>query len=193
MKAPLFSGRAFALASLRLARGLLAGALASGCNLDVLHEDPVHQSAVDALGPEDPAVPPGPSHRPGQPCTLCHGIEGPARVPFTLAGTVFSGPDGKTGVGGAQVLLVDSVHSSPPAGAIVTNCAGNFFVTQDVWDPEFPIRVALASGAFSAGMISHIGRAGSCGTCHVGMQSLDSPGPVYLPGAPSDGCAGGTQ
>ena len=166
--------------------------VASACGLDILHEDSVHQSAVNALGPETPAVAPGPNHRPGQPCTLCHGIEGPAETQFTLAGTVFTAPDEKAGVDGAQVLLVDSVHSSPPAGSVTTNCVGNFFITASVWDPEFPIRVAVVSGPASVQMVSHIGRAGSCATCHTSTQSLDSPGPVYLPGAPSTGCSGGT-
>src|SRR5450432_160855 len=40
--------------------------------------DPVHDTAVSALGPEAPGVPKGPLHRPGQPCVLCHGPQGSA-------------------------------------------------------------------------------------------------------------------
>jgi hypothetical protein len=168
----------------------IAAASAVSCSLDLLHEDPVHQSAVEALGPENPGVPPGPNHRPGQPCTLCHGPEGPAETQFTLAGTVFAGPATATGVGGAQVLLVDADYSSPPPGSVVTNCAGNFYLTSNLWDPAFPIRVAVVSGQAGAQMISHIGRAASCGQCHKKEQTLDSPGQVYILGAPNTGCAG---
>jgi hypothetical protein len=163
--------------------------VAAGCGIDPLHEDPVHQAQVAALGGET-SVPRGPYHRAGQPCTVCHGSEGPASTQFTVAGTIFAGPDQRVGLDGAEVLFVDSLGSSPPPGSTVTNCVGNFFVTADTWNPAFPIRVAVASGQSVQQMVGHIGRQGSCGFCHKDPRGLDSPGHVYagVPAAPSANC-----
>ena len=51
--------------------------------------DPVHDQEVAALGGEAPGVSPGPTHRPGQPCNVCHGGVGPANLRFSVAGTVY--------------------------------------------------------------------------------------------------------
>jgi hypothetical protein len=58
------------------------GLAAVGC------DDPVHDDAVTALGGEDPNVPIGALHRPGQPCLVCHGGSGPAALAFSVGGTV---------------------------------------------------------------------------------------------------------
>lgn len=142
--------------------------------------DPVHQSEVDALGPELAGVAQGPYHRAGQPCTLCHGPEGPASRTFSVAGTVFAGPARTTGVDHAEILMVDSLGSSPPPGSVVTNCVGNFYVTPDVWSPAYPVRVAVAAGGAGAQMVGHMGRQGSCAFCHKDPAGLDSPGHVYV-------------
>ena len=39
--------------------------------------DPVRERQIATLGGETPGVPHGPLHRPGQPCGLCHGADGP--------------------------------------------------------------------------------------------------------------------
>jgi hypothetical protein len=157
-----------------LSLAILAASLtaALGCGIDPLHEDPVHQAQVDALGGEASSVPRGPYHRAGQP------------------GTVFAGPDAKVGLAGAQLLFVDSLGSSPPPGSAVTNCVGNFFLTADAWNPAFPIRVAVASDQAVQQMIGHIGRQGSCAFCHKDPRGLDSPGHVYagVTAAPAAGC-----
>ena len=64
--------------------GLLTWALV-GCFVD-----PVHDEQVAALGPEPAGESPGPLHRPGQPCLVCHGGLGPAHQSFSVAGTVFA-------------------------------------------------------------------------------------------------------
>ncbi len=146
--------------------------------------DPVHQSQVDALGPETGGIPTGPYHRAGQQCTVCHGPEGPAHPEFVLAGTVFDSRDRTVGVDQAELLMVDSLGSSPPTN-ILTNCVGNFYVTADTWNPAFPIRVAIASKTSTSQMIGHIGRAGSCATCHTDPKGLDSAGHVFVASMPS--------
>jgi hypothetical protein len=162
-------------------------ALTSCGSIDPFHQDPVHRDAVAALGGESSSVPTGPLHRPGQPCTVCHGPEGPASTHFVIAGTVFAGPDHAVGVEGAEILFVDSLGSSPPPGSVLTNCAGNFFFSADLWNPAFPIRVAVASGASAQQMIGHIGRQGSCAFCHKDPRGLDSPGHVYANVPPPSG------
>jgi hypothetical protein len=68
---------------LLLAASMVVAAAISSC------ADPVHDALVASLGPENPAVPQGQYHRAGQPCTACHGPEGPAKTQFSLAGTIF--------------------------------------------------------------------------------------------------------
>ena len=47
--------------------------------------DPLRDREIEALGDEAPGVSPGPEHRPGQPCVLCHSDGGPASSkPFAV-------------------------------------------------------------------------------------------------------------
>lgn len=147
--------------------------------------DPVHDAAVQALGPEVPGIPRGPYHRAGQPCTVCHSSAGPAQTVFSLAGTVFSAATvpasqaGPIGVDGASVGVLDDDGART---VITTNCVGNFFVSPDVFNPAFPILVNVSKA--EAGVVtmkSHISRDSSCASCHSDPQSTTSPGHVYLP------------
>jgi hypothetical protein len=146
--------------------------------------DPVHDEEVAELGGEAPNIPQGEFHRAGQPCTTCHGANGPASKQFSMAGTIFATQDSTIGVSGAQVLMVDSLGSSPPGGSVVTNCVGNFFITPDIWDPAFPVRVAVATPETSAQMIGHIGRQSSCASCHADPRAQTSPGHIYINATP---------
>ena len=120
--------------------------------------NPVHDDAVTALGPEAPGVPPGPTHRPGQPCLTCHGGQGPAGVQFSIGGTAYENQrlplsDGAPAPAspplvGATVELTDSSDlgdgsdgaSSPSATqTTTTNSVGNFFILESQWAPVFPI------------------------------------------------------
>jgi hypothetical protein len=161
----------------------LAVCLVLGCN------DPVHDAEVAALGPEDPNVPTGELHRPGQPCLLCHDS-------FAVAGTVYN-EDLTTPFSGATVTLIDAAGTQQQA---TTNSAGNFIIRKSDWQPVFPIGtyVPADGGAAvfgvsivgsnpnnTAQMVTHIGRDGSCGSCHVGTsKSASSPGHVYVTGGP---------
>ena len=147
--------------------------------------EPVHAQQVQDLGPEDPGVAPGPLHRPGQPCTVCHSADGPAKTVFSVAGTVFDNPDGP-GAPGVEVRMEDSDKSLVAnLGRLTTNCAGNFFVSPHQWTPKFPIIVAIkAADATPLAMKSHIGRESSCSTCHKGKKFVDSAGRLQLTDAP---------
>jgi hypothetical protein len=152
---------------------------------DLVQPAPVHEAAVQALGPEQPGVPQGPYHRAGQPCTVCHSGQGPAHTVFSLAGTVFSAPftassdAGAVGVDQATVGVVDDDGSEH---SILTNCVGNFYVTPDAYSPAFPILVNVSKeGAGVVPMMGHIGREASCAECHTDPSGTTSPGRVFLP------------
>jgi hypothetical protein len=175
-----------------VAAGLL-GALSCG--------DPVHNAEVDALGPEAPGVPHGPTHRPGQPCLVCHGGLGPGSPTFVTAGTIYingytAGTTVYAPLVGGDVHLVDSTGSVYDA---MTNSVGNFYVTPDQWNPVFPlgalpteagagtpqdISVNAAGAAESpTPMIDSMGRGGeyaSCAYCHFDPPGPTSPGHVYF-------------
>lgn len=157
--------------------------------------DPVHQSEIDALGPEDPRVGRGPLHRPGQPCITCHISPGAASPTFTVAGTIFQNPDvlkdGSTELHrepavDAQVQMTDALGRVYTAR---TNAAGNFYLTKEQFDPAYPMFVKLCTGdgcdpsaatPTANPMKTHIGREGSCASCHSDPEGRTSVGHVFL-------------
>src|SRR5690242_17154492 len=101
--------------------GLMAGLVLAGASCG----DPVRDKLVTSLGPEAPNVPPGPMHRPGQPCLACHDADLGSAPPFSLGGTVYVDAMTSTPVADVSVNIVDSQGRS---FSTVSNCAGNFFV-----------------------------------------------------------------
>jgi hypothetical protein len=141
--------------------------------------DPVHADAIAALGGETPGVRPGPMHRPGQPCVLCHDSGGKSPQ-MSVAGTVFESQSSAEGVTGVAVVMSDSAGSTYSA---TTNAAGNFFVTASEWTPTYPIlSTQLQVGNVTVVMYSEIGRNGSCGGCHSypAPAGPSSPGRVSV-------------
>lgn len=173
---------------------LLAAALpfAAGCRYD-----PVPQAIIDSLGPEQGT--PSATHRPGQPCNVCHSTYEGASPAFAVAGTVFTTADDGSLVpaAGVNVIISDSAAGLRKA---CTNAAGNFYVEKDNWlDITFPLNVQ----AGKRGMTSLIGRDGSCASCHKLPDSTSedpitgagrgSPGVVIAdPKADGASCGGGT-
>jgi hypothetical protein len=153
-------------------------ALSPGC------VDPTHDDAVNALGPEDPNVPRGPNHRPGQPCLTCHGSEGPSHHEFSVGGTVYMVRGQPAPAMGATVQLEDINGSFANAQ---TNAVGNFYIPVQEWTPVYPIwPFQTTLGAASQQMSTHVGRDGSCADCHAEPASPTSAGQIYvmLPGGP---------
>jgi len=144
--------------------------------------DPVRDQQIEALGGEDPGVPMGPEHRPGQPCVLCHSKGGPAeKAPFVIAGTIYETGRSEIGQPGVAVSFVDSVGGRRIAD---TNAAGNFFITESDWrDLAFPFKVAVQQGANTKEMSTTVNREGSCAFCHKRDSSYDAITQVYT-GAP---------
>jgi hypothetical protein len=147
----------------------LVALLAPGC-------DPVQDDAIAALGGEAQGTRPGPLHRPGQPCLLCH--DGALGDPgeFSLAGTVFLQPDSQVAAQRAQVEVEAADGSSM---TFTTNAAGNFYVQAQRWKPAFPLQVKVHFQGESVSMLSSIGRDGSCAGCHSDPAGPASPGHVY--------------
>jgi hypothetical protein len=153
---------------------LLVGPM--GCN------DPGHDDDVKSLGDETPGVPPGPLHRPGQPCLTCHGGDGPADSEFSVAGTVYLLQSQGVPVENAVVTMEDV---NGIAGNAVTNAAGSFWVNADTWRPTYPMQVHVKYLNVTARMNGTIGRAGSCANCHQNSAaqystSQTSSGRIYI-------------
>jgi hypothetical protein len=146
--------------------------------------DEVHDQEVAALGPD--TGPNGPTHRPGQPCLVCHGGEGPAKEQFSVAGTVYEDQGGGDAAVGAVVTVEDVTGRTLSP---TTNAAGNFFITNSDWAPSYPTSMTVTSsdGTVQDVMLSHVSRDGSCASCHTLTAGPTSPGPVYLNAAPVQG------
>lgn len=173
--------------------------LVAGCG------DPVRSNAIDALGDEAPGVKPGPLHRPGQPCVLCHDGNGPGNIVLAFGGTVYQNQSGpRIPMVGAIVHFRDSVGRNYWTA---TNCAGNFFVVDGDYTPSWPVFVKIeytvsvpvpnpqgmpltqtvpvvammtspiyeTEGSTVAGL-----RDRSCANCHSDPGSQSSVGHIYL-------------
>jgi hypothetical protein len=139
--------------------------------------DPTHDAAVEELGGEIAGYPVGPLHRPGQPCLTCHGGDGPAESVLSIGGTVYSLRDEEELANGAQVEIKDIEGK---VITLLTNAAGNFYVSPDLYDPVYPIQAKVRWGTAKRSMTTHASRPGSCADCHVGKASQTSPGHIFV-------------
>jgi hypothetical protein len=137
--------------------------------------DPIRDQAVSALGGEERGVEPGPLHRPGQPCLVCH--DSHEASAFALAGTIYARAAGRVPLDRVKVLLTDSSGKNFEA---TTNCAGNFFLRRLREDPKYPVWVTLAVDDKKIDMESPIFREGSCAACHTDPIGPASAGHAYF-------------
>lgn len=155
-----------------------ASAILGGCG------NPAVDARVELLGEEVAGVEPSAYHRPGQPCVLCHSQYGGAEPEMSIGGTVYATRDDTIPANNVAVVLVDAAGTSPNV-AVKTNCAGNFFVTKDQWDPTYPVyaeiqfRLPDAESDKRAAMGTWIQRDGSCSTCHLGDRNQGSAGRIF--------------
>jgi len=157
--------------------------------------DPLKDRKIAELGEEQDGFPEGPTHRPGQPCVLCHSDYFGAEPQMVLGGTVFVEPEEPggplLGAPGYQIRLLDSQGRITEEGLITTNECGNFWVTADQFTPAYPLRVELYGPSLTdadrtvqiSAMSTRIGRDGSCGACHAEPLSPLSPGAIFIPRA----------
>jgi hypothetical protein len=179
-----------------LALAVTLSAAAAGC-----FGNPVNDQLVNALGGEVPGVPRGPLHRPGQPCLACHSSDGPAELQLATGGTVFQDqvnvfPNSIPAAGVAVTFTDDHGVVSQ----VLTNCAGNFYVTHADWvaagwafpvhmQVSWPANVPPEQADLGMPMISHMGKETSCATCHIWAvpgQNGSSP----MAGVPGPGNVG---
>jgi hypothetical protein len=172
-----------------------------GCVAFVSCTDPVKDRAIERLGGEDPAVPTGPEHRPGQPCVLCHSEGGPAsNKPFVIAGTIWdTNRADARGAEGVQIFFIDAASATRN---YQTNAAGNFYIPEGEWsDLTFPFKTGIvAKDGKQFPMISTVNREGSCNFCHrptpgspyaiQGDDARESIGQIY---STAPGAQGGSQ
>ncbi len=157
--------------------GLAAALWALCASFLVACVDETHEEAVKALGGEDPSVPPGPLHRPGQPCVTCHGGSGPASQQFSIGGTVYA----NQGQGAPAVNATVSIEDiTGTLQTVQTNEAGNFYITVQQWQPNDPLLPQVTLGQTTQTMSTHVGRDGSCADCHAKTPGPTSVGPIYM-------------
>ncbi len=160
--------------------------IAGGAVVSVACVDETHEEEVAALGPEQAGVPPGPTHRPGQPCLTCHGGSGPAKTQFSIGGTVYETEGQLMPSVGSTVVIEDiegNLWTTSP-----TNSAGNFYVYLSDFAPHYPTQPSVVpeDGAQTMTMATHISRDGSCADCHANPAGPSSAGPVYSHRATAD-------
>lgn len=153
-------------------------ALTAALALGAACANPVHADAVAALGDEKPGVPPGQTHRPGQPCSVCHGGDGPG-PDFAIGGTIYETRGVDRALKGVTVTLTDAKGETRTP---VTNEVGNFYLRAEDWSPTFPLFVSLSyPGAVPKDMVSRIGGNIGCAYCHHGADGEPSHmPPVFL-------------
>jgi hypothetical protein len=182
---------------------LAAGAVATSTSLGSCVIDPVQDGSIKSLGP-DTDLPASEYHRPGQPCLVCHGANGPAKGRFSIGGTLYYLPDDAkrqpVPVEGADVLIKDANGADL---RVRTNCKGNFFIRYCskatcpgyaageytlVAEVTYPFFTSVFNPKDGRGkpMNGHVGRDGSCAGCHRDPPFYDSPGHVYLYSSPGD-------
>jgi hypothetical protein len=161
-------------ASFRVLLGaLLLGGL-SGTSASCMN--PVHSDAVAALGDEAQGVRTGPTHRPGQPCLVCHGGDGPG-PDFAMAGTVYEKDGSIAPSVNTEVVLTDATGSTRTEK---TNSVGNFYIQSGRWTPTYPVDVVVQRDGVKQAMQTRIGRQTACATCHKSGGSSTSVAAVYL-------------
>ena len=147
--------------------GLFTGSL--GCI------DPLREDAIAKLGGEARGIAPGPLHRAGQPCLICH--DGSTSTAFSVAGTIHLREDGAQPAMSALVNLADGLGNTY---RVATNCAGNFFVRPGDYDPAWPLWVRVEHDEWEQEMDSPVNSDGSCATCHAPAPKPNSAGPIYV-------------
>lgn len=139
----------------------------SGCGTD-----PIPQAIIDGLPGEDSGGPSA-THRPGQPCLVCHSTYGEAQPPLVIGGTVFKENTMSGALEPAPGIKVIVYDSSGDSRVACSNAAGNFYIEKDNWeDITFPLKSFV--GNAPRRMQSIIGREGSCANCHK-LPSADRP------------------
>lgn len=175
---------------IRVPRSIAAVSVLFAAVLSASCFDPVHSDDVALLGGEVNGVRPGPNHRPGQPCLVCHGGKGPGSPEFEIAGTIYlSKKSGSLPASGVEIIITDVTGKNIPVPS--SNEAGNFYLPKDRVSLYYPLTVMLRSPLLDTPadvapenrtkqMVSVIGRNGGCAFCHVDNLASDA-GASHMP------------
>jgi hypothetical protein len=149
-------------------------------------------SRGDDLGPETD-VPEGPLHRPGQPCTWCHGGPSPRAPVWAVAGTTYLRAADAAGLAGVTITMTDAAGIELVA---TSNDAGNFWLRvgsgeaddpgelRVATEPVFPLHIRIAHAGTERVMRNVIGREQSCATCHTDPPGAATVGRIFLEDPP---------
>jgi hypothetical protein len=160
----------------------------TSCQVVIDIADPVHSDQITAVGSDPSGERPGPTHRPGQPCLVCHGSDGPNNPELSVAGTVYRSQVGTIALQGAVVTLTDAQGRMQQ---LDTNRTGNLLVQASAWQPVYPMRVAVSYAGVNVEMKTEVGREGSCAACHTDPAGPASAGHIYLVADPATFPSGG--
>jgi hypothetical protein len=139
--------------------------------------DPAQTTAIDSFGPEAPGVRPGPRHRPGQPCRVCHGGSGPGSPEFSVAGTIFARVGDPAPAVGAIVTVTDT---NGRVLSLTANDVGNFYAPQKSYVPVYPLRVSVTHEGKTVNMNTLMNGTGGCADCHRSNGSQGRVPAVYV-------------
>lgn len=134
-------------------------------------------ACAGAPGEEQQDFATGPTMLPGDNCRSCHGgpsSQYPEAPNWSVAGTVFEGPESDVGAEGVRVLIRDINGTSEE---LVTNSVGNFY-TSVVF--ENPYVVTLEKDGVSVTMPGPP-PSGGCNACHNENPIGGAPGRLFLP------------
>jgi hypothetical protein len=81
--------------------------------------------------------------------------------------------------------MVTLIDGQGETRQFTTNRTGNFLVDAGAWRPIYPMRISVSYGGVSTEMLTHVGREGSCATCHSDPSGSASAGHVYLVADPA--------
>ncbi len=140
-----------------------AGALAMACGADG--------------GAEEYPFETGALMKPGDNCRSCHGATSssyPEAPDWSVAGTVYEGPDSEQGAAGVVVTIEDAAGKEVQ---LQTNGVGNFY-TDESFAP--PLRVALERDGVVVSMPVPP-PSGGCNACHSQPTIGGAPGRLFVP------------
>ena len=134
-------------------------------------------SCGDEGGRNDYPFATGALMKPGDNCRSCHGAASspyPQAPAWSVAGTVYDGPDSDQGAQGVTVRVFDSAGRTVE---LETNGVGNFYTAETL---EVPLHVELEHDGVTIAMPVPP-PSGGCNACHSQPTIGGAPGRLYVP------------
>lgn len=119
----------------------------------------------------------GPLMNPGENCITCHAANGSAaEKTFSIAGTVFAGPNdaADAGLSGVTITITDGSGTDT---VLTSNAAGNFYSKAKL---TLPLKKATVTRNGKTTAMSGVPSPG-CASCHTAPPVGGAPGRLYAP------------